>query len=156
MPFTIRDATPADRSFVMDTVRRLAAFGPPPWRTAEEVVAGEVRSLERFFATPDPGARLLIAQDASHVAAAFVYLEVLRDYFSGETHGHIGILAVAAAAEGRGAAAALLRAAEDWARAQRFRKLTLNTFEGNLRARRLYEHVDYRLEILRYVKLLEG
>ena len=60
------------------------------------------------------------------------------------------------AAEGRGAAAALLRAAEDWARAQRFRKLTLNTFEGNRRARRLYERFDYRVEILRYVKLLEG
>ena len=39
-------------------------------------------------------------------------IEELRDYFTLERHGHVGILAVTEAAEGRGAGGALLRAAE--------------------------------------------
>ncbi len=154
--FTIRLATCADLPFVVETAGRLVAFGPPPWRTAGEIVGAEARSLERYFTTPDAGAHLLIAQDESGAGAGFIYLEILQDYFTHETHGHVGILAVTEAAEGRGAAAALMRTAEDWARAQGFRRLTLNAFEGNTRARKTYEHLGYRIEIVRYVKLLDG
>jgi GNAT superfamily N-acetyltransferase len=158
MPFTIRLATAADRAFVLEAAKRLAAFGPPSWRTSAEIVSAEVRSLERFFATPAPGAHLLVAEDedGSRARAGFVYLEVLQDYFTGEPHGHVAILAVTAAAEGRGAAAALMRAAEDWARAEGFGRLTLNAFDGNVRARRMYEHLGYRAELVRYVKLIDG
>lgn len=156
MAFTIRLATRADLPFVVETAGRLAAFGPPSWRTAGEIVSAEARSLERYFATPDPGAQLLIAEDESGTAAGFIYLEVVHDYFTHETHGHVGILSVTDAAEGRGAAAALMRTAAEWARARGFHRLTLNAFEGNTRARTMYEHLGYRVEIVRYVKLLDG
>ena len=67
--------------------------------------------------------------------AGFAFLEPAVDYFSGERHGHLGMIAVTAEAEGHGAGAALMRAAEDWARGCGYAKLTLNVFEGNQRAR---------------------
>ena len=47
-----------------------------------------------------------------------------------------------------------MRAAEAWARGRGYRKLTLNVFEGNARARAIYDHFGYRPETVRYVKLL--
>jgi GNAT superfamily N-acetyltransferase len=160
----VRAARADDRPFVLATVGRLAVFGPPPWRTAAEVVAGEARTLRAFFDAPDPSWELLIADSAApatpaDVAAAaaperlgFAFLEELRDYFTLEAHGHIGILAVTEAAEGRGVATTLIRAAETWSRDRGHRALTLNVFETNRHARDVYEHVGFRPETVRYVK----
>lgn len=49
-----------------------------------------------------------------------------------------------------------MRAAEVWACSSGFRRLTLNVFEANSRARAVYEHLNYRVEALRYVKVLEA
>jgi GNAT superfamily N-acetyltransferase len=149
----IREGTAADRDFVIDTARRFAAFGPPPWRSALEVVGGEVRCLDDYFDGRLKGPALLIAEDQD-IPVGFAFLEPAIDYFSGDRHGHVGMIAVTEAAEGRGAGAALMRAAEDWARAQGYPKLTLNVFESNQRARRVYEHFGYEVETVRYVKLL--
>jgi hypothetical protein len=51
---TVRDARPSDRDFVLTEVVRLAAFGTPPGRTANEIVEGEARTLRAFFDAPDP------------------------------------------------------------------------------------------------------
>jgi GNAT superfamily N-acetyltransferase len=150
----IREGTAADRDFVIDTARRFAAFGPPPWRSALEVVTGEVRCLDEFFDGRLKGPALLIAEDAG-VPVGFAFLEPAVDYFSGDTHGHVGMIAVTEAAEGRGAGAALMRAAEDWAKATGYQKLTLNVFEGNRRAREMYERFGYQVETVRYVKVLD-
>ena len=154
----MRDATAADRDFVIDTARRFAAFGPPPWRSALEIVAGEVRCLDDFFdrrtldhAGDRAGPALLVAEHSAE-PIGFAFLEPAVDYFSGEMHGHVGMIAVTEAAEGRGAGAALMRAAEDWARARGYPKLTLNVFEGNRRARDVYERFGYQVETVRYVK----
>lgn len=152
---TVRDGTAADRDFVIDTARRFAAFGPPPWRSAQEVVAGEVRCLDDFFDGRLTGPALVIAEDAG-VAAGFAFLEPAVDYFSGDRHGHVGMIAVTEEAEGRGAGAALMRAAEEWARARGYPKLTLNVFEGNRRARNVYERFGYQVETVRYVKPIDS
>jgi GNAT superfamily N-acetyltransferase len=149
----VRTATAADHDFVVETARRFAAFGPPPWRTPAEIVAGEVRCLDDFFEGGMQGATLFIAEDDA-VPAGFAFLEHHTDYFSGERHGHLGMIAVTEAAEGHGAGAALLRAAEAWCREQGYTRLTLNVFEGNARARRVYERAGYRVETLKYVKSL--
>jgi len=161
----VRDGTIADRDFVIDTARRFAAFGPPPWRSALEVVAGEVRCLDDFFDGRLQGPALLVAQDppspssgfgeASSERLGFAFLEPATDYFSGEEHGHLGMIAVTAEAEGRGAGAALMRAAEDWARGRGYTKLTLNVFEGNRHARAVYERRGFEVETVRYVKILD-
>jgi len=147
----VRPARGTDRSFVLQTAARLAAFGPPAWRTPEEVVEGEARTLRDFFESPDDGTRLLVAE-AGDSRLGFVLIEELRDYFTLERHGHVGILAVTEGAEGRGAGRALLRAAESWARDRGFQTLTLNVFSGNDHARAVYEHLGFQEETVKYVK----
>ena len=121
----------------------------PAGRTAEEIVEGEARTLRAFFEGGGAGETLLIAE-AEGRASGFVFLEEKQDYFTLEQHGHIGILVVTREAEGRGAAAALLRAAEAWARSRGHHTLTLNVFDGNRRARTLYEHFGFRPDTVKY------
>ena len=154
MTISVRPARDSDRAFVLATAERLSVFGPPPWRTPAEVVEGEARTLRAFFEAPPRDAALLVAEDETGAPLGFAYLEILRDYFLLIEHAHIGILSVAAEAEGRGAGGALLSAAEDWARARGHDRLTLNVFERNARARAVYAHRGFEPESLRYVKIL--
>jgi GNAT superfamily N-acetyltransferase len=147
----VRAARGADRTFVLETAARLASFGPPVWRTREELVEGEARTLRDFFESADDGSRLLIAE-AGDGRVGFALVEELRDYFTLERHGHVGILAVTAGAEGRGAGGALLRAAESWARDRGFHTLTLNVFSGNRHARDVYEHLGFEEDTVKYIK----
>jgi GNAT superfamily N-acetyltransferase len=150
----VRRARPGDLPFVLQTTERLSVFGPPPWRDPVDVVEGEARTLREFFESPDPSSALLIAQATSGDALGFALLEEARDYFTHDWHGHLGILAVAEAAEGTGAGAALIRAAEAWARRRRYPMLTLNVFEGNRHARDVYEHFGFQPDTIRYLKKL--
>jgi len=153
MTVAVRPARPEDRDFVLATAVELAAFGPPEWRTAEEVVEGEARTLRAWFAGAPPGSALLVAEEDGR-PLGFAYLETLRDYFLEREHGHIGILAVAKEAQGRGAGGALLDAAEQWTRERGHGRLTLHVFERNARARAVYERRGYRPESLKYVKFV--
>ena len=151
---TIRPALPADQPFVVAAAERLGRFGPPAWRSPEEIVSGEVRTLRAFFEAPPPGTALLIAESEEGSHQGFAYLQRVQDYFTLEDHGHVGILVVAGEAQGKGVGSALMRAAEDWAREQGYRKLTLSVFETNRAARAVYDHLGYAPETLRYVKIL--
>jgi GNAT superfamily N-acetyltransferase len=153
-PITVREACPEDLPFVEETAVRLAGFPLPAWRTAEEVVVGEVRTLRRFLRCGDAGSKLLVAEDAYGNLLGFIFLETQEDYFTLTRHGHVGILAVAGAAEGTGVGRVLMQAAEAWGREQGFPKLTLNVFENNHHARKVYERLGYSPETLRYVKPL--
>lgn len=149
----VRVARGADRTFVLETAARLAAFGPPPWRTVEDLVEGEARTLRDFFESPDDGSKLLIAETGDR-RLGFALLEELRDYFTLERHGHVGILAVTEGAEGRGVGGALIRAAEAWARDRGYTTLTLNVFSGNKHAREVYEHLGFEPDTIKYIKPL--
>ena len=153
-PALIRAASPADRAFVLEMARRLASFPPPAWRPREEIVSGEARTIEAFFAGPPAGSALLIAESGGGDRVGFAYLERLQDYFTREPHGHLGMLAVTEEAAGKGIGSALIRAAESWAREQGYRRLTLTVFGANDAARAVYEHLGYVPETLRYVKIL--
>jgi GNAT superfamily N-acetyltransferase len=150
----IRPAVTGDRSFVLAAAQRLASFDPPPWRPPQEIVEGERRTLRAFFEAPPEGSSLLIAESDDGDGLGFVYLERLHDYFTLAPHGHIGILIVSEAAAGKGVGRALMRASEEWARAQGYPKITLTVFERNRPARAVYDHLGYTAETLRYVKVL--
>jgi len=151
---TIRHALPDDRAFVLAAAQRLASFGPPAWRPAEEIVHREEQTLREFFEAPPKGSALLIAESGQGGTVGFAYLETLRDYFTLAEHGHVGMVVVTGEAERGGLGGALMRAAESWAREQGYSRLTLTTFEGNHGARAVYEHLGYAVETLRYVKML--
>lgn len=152
-PISVRPARRSDREFVRETASRLSDFELPPWRTAGAVVAGERRTIEAFFRDGSEGAAMLVAE-VNGAPLGFAFLETGLDYFDRRAHGHIGILAVAEASEGLGVGTALIAAAENWARRRGLEAITLNVFEGNGRARRLYERLGFRAETLRYRKEL--
>ena len=155
MPPRIRPATPADREAMLALVPRLRAFGDVPFRTAEAHDRAEGGALERALGAPDPEALLVVAElDGVAGVAGVAYARPATDYFSGERHGHLDILAVAEAAEGHGVGRALIRAAEAWARASGFRLLDLNVFAANARARAVYERAGFVADTMRYMKEL--
>jgi GNAT superfamily N-acetyltransferase len=150
----IRPATLADRDFVLGLVPRLRAFGPPPLRPAEALDDAEVRALSRAFEALPEGAVLFVAEHPREGAVGAAYAETASDYFTQEKHGHLAILMVAEAGEGKGAGRALLAAVESWSAGQGHRFLTLNVFAGNSRARAVYERAGYAQDTVRYLKEL--
>jgi GNAT superfamily N-acetyltransferase len=149
----VRPATAGDRGFVLATARRLADFGPPPWRSVEDVVRREQRALAEFFDRPEPSSALYVATRGDE-PLGFIFLTTADDYFTGEHVGHVDIIAVEERGEGQGVGGALMREAEQWGRARGYRRLTLNVFDRNDRARRIYEHLGWRPETLHYIKVL--
>jgi GNAT superfamily N-acetyltransferase len=153
--FIIRSAVADDRASVLALVPRLRAFGAPAaLHSPEEMDAGERRTLERYFDAPSNHARLFVAEAANGAVLGAAYAERAIDYFTLEAHGHLGILMVAASAEGRGIGSALLESVERWARAEGYRFVTLNVFTTNARALSVYERAGYRADTVRYVKEL--
>jgi len=153
----IRTAAAADRTQVLALVPRLRAFGSVPLRLPADLDAGEHRTLSRFFdSSPSPeGKHLWVAEVEAGQIAGAAYAERVRDYFTNEFHGHLGILMVSEKAEGLGVGRALITTVEEWARANSFRYLSLNVFAGNERAKAFYERGAYQLDYLRYVKPLQ-
>lgn len=155
-PLQIRPALPGDRAQVLTLLPRLESFGLPPNVPPGIVAAGEAREMSAAFAALPEGASLSVAVDPSGTVLGVLFLETKRDYFTGTAHGHVGVLAIAASAEGRGLGRALLDEADRWGRAAGFDRLTLTVFDGNARARRLYERAGYRPDLVRYRKDLGG
>jgi ribosomal protein S18 acetylase RimI-like enzyme len=116
---SVRHATPHDREFVLGLAERLVAFDVPAWRDKAELVEGDRRALREWFDALDaddsraeaPRAK---ADDAMFIAeldgaqAGCAYLVTLVDYFNERAHAHLSVLAVGAAAEGKGVGSALL------------------------------------------------
>jgi GNAT superfamily N-acetyltransferase len=150
---SIRPAVEADRARILSLADRLAAFGPKT-RSAAEIADRERRALAEALTRPASGSTLLAAEHSELGLVGVVLLETRRDYFTDEPHGHVAILAVAREVEGQGLGRALLAAAEDWGRAQGFRRLTLAVFGDNRRARELYARQGWQVELETYFKTL--
>src|SRR5438552_4015154 len=103
---------------------------------------------------PVGGSASLVAEQPSRGVVGVILLESRRDYFTNEAHGHVAILAVVREAEGQGIGRALLQAGEDWARANRYSKLTLAVFKDNERAKQVYERQGWRSELETWYKPL--
>jgi len=150
LPLSIRPATPDDRPFVLDLAERLVAFDVPTWREKPELVEGDRRALRHWFDHFSPDEAMFIAE-LDGVPAGCAYLVTLVDYFNEIPHAHLSVLAVAAAAEGKGVGSALLDQAVAWARARQSDRLTLSALVTNSRARALYERKGFGGEYIRYV-----
>lgn len=149
----IRRATQTDRPFILSLADRLADFDRPVWRTAEEIAAGDRRALAGELDSPSEDNGLFVAI-ADQQPAGCLLMWTLEDYFTGERHAHISVIAVTRAAEGRGVGRALMDYAERWARERGHRRLTLSVFERNRRAQTLYERAGFQVEMRRYTKPL--
>lgn len=154
MTIRVRPATPADREFIIGVVPRLREFGASSLRPVDALDRAERDALLQALSHPGPDCLLLVAETDAGAPAGVAYAETATDYFTRERHGHLGILAVAADAEGMGAGRALISAVERWATEKQYRFLTLNVFAGNGRARAVYERAGFSPDTVRYAKEL--
>jgi GNAT superfamily N-acetyltransferase len=145
----IRPATEADRPFLDSLDDRLVGEAAVPNVSRSEIVAFQTEYTRQAFAGSEPGTATLIAVDGAGQPLGYVHLEPHADALAGGNSGYVSILAVAAAAEGRGVARRLMAAAEDWARASGFRFLLLDVFASNATARRFYARDGFIEESLR-------
>jgi len=150
----IRPAQPHDEAFLLALTERLSAFPVPPWRTAAEIARSDHRILLQALHHPTAETSVLVAQDVDVGRLGYVFATTRKDYFTGEPHAHVEVLAVEAQAEGRGVARQLMAAVEEWARQRGYRRITLNVFPANERARVLYERLGYQPETIHYHKEL--
>lgn len=151
---SIRPGQLTDQAFLLALTERLADFAVPPWRTAAEICSSDHRILLQALHHPTPDTSILIAEEPPGKPLGYVFSATRQDYFTRESHAHIEILAVDAAAEGRGVARTLMAAAEKWAAEQGYRRITLNVFPANERARGLYDRLGYEPETIHYHKSL--
>ena len=154
VPLTIRPARSGDRDWILALAPRLHDFGPPPWRPRDVMDRAVTDSIDGGLTSPEADQTVLVAEGAAGERLGFVHLHAAQDFHTGERHGHVSDIVVAPEAEGRGVGAALMTAAEDWARGLDFRLLSLHVFADNARARALYERLGYRLDIVKMIKTL--
>jgi ribosomal protein S18 acetylase RimI-like enzyme len=102
--------------------------------------------------TDDPV--IYVAEGHSEELAGFIHLRSVTDCYRRKEHGHVADIVVARAYEGHGLAKQLLSKAEEWAIDQDFDWLSISIFNGNTRAKHLYETLGYRSDIARLVKPL--
>lgn len=150
----IRAAGADDEPFLLALTARLADFPVPAWRTAREIADADHQLLLAALHQPREDAAILVAEDASGRPSGYVFLTTRSDYFTGRPFAHVEVLAIEVAAQGAGAARALMEAGEAWARVRGYAGVTLNVFATNQRARGLYEHLGYQPETLHYLKAL--
>lgn len=153
-PVTIRTATLADHDALVALTARLADFPRPAWRTAREIAVADNGILLAAVAAPGPDTVVLVSGAPGEALDGVVFVATKTDYFTGERHGHVEVLAVAPQAQGRGVARALMAAAESWAHARGDAFITLNVFHANTRARGLYARLAYLPETVHYRKVL--
>jgi ribosomal protein S18 acetylase RimI-like enzyme len=151
----IRLAATDDDAFILDLVARFVEFELPPWRKRGECAKGIRADVERHLGEQPAGTRIFVAEDDSGRRVGFLHLQIVTDYFTAVQNCHISDLAVAPGCDGRGIGRALLAFAERWAREHHCRHMTLAVFPGNARARAVYEHAGYGIDLLRMVKQLK-
>ena len=152
MSIRVREARPEDRDAIVAIVPRLRAFGAVPLYAPKELDGGERETLERVLEARPESATLIVAELNELGVVGVAYAHPASDYFTHETHGHLGVIAVAELGEGKGVGRALLDAIEAWSAASGHRFLTLNVFEANARARSFYERAGYAPDTIRYYK----
>jgi ribosomal protein S18 acetylase RimI-like enzyme len=76
------------------------------------------------------------------------------DQLQGDRHAHIFLLYVMPEHRRRGVGSALMRHAEDWARARGDRQIGLQVFQSNRPALNLYHRLGYQTQSLWMVKSL--
>ena len=154
--FQLRSYQPGDRAEVTLLAERIKENGIPPWRDPQKARAWHDEATQSIFAENEPGDATIVAEAEAGGLLGFVTLRSNRDFLTGEEQGYVSDFAVAQAAEGRGVAGALMSAAEEWALAQGSRRISLNVWLQNERARGLYEHLGYRPETMHYLKELQA
>jgi ribosomal protein S18 acetylase RimI-like enzyme len=143
-----------DRDFILSLVPRLMEFGPPAWRDIPQMITVDNQVLIDKLTNPSTDAIFFLAEDEHGTPLGFIHIQPGTDYYNHESHAHIANVIMAPEAEGRGIGRMLMEKAEEWARAQGYRWLTLSVFADNTHAREVYKRLGFGEDIMKYVKEL--
>lgn len=154
MSFRVRVGTPSDGPDVLTLLPRVGAFPRPTHRAHDEVHHGDERVLRDWIDGAEPECRVFVARDESDVLVGFALVRMQPDAMNREPSAHLETLAVAEGAEGKGVGSALLASAEDAAKKEGARSMSLHVFETNERARELYARKGYVADWIRCIKPL--
>jgi ribosomal protein S18 acetylase RimI-like enzyme len=151
---TIRKAIPEDAIFIAAHAHRMLNFKLPNWRAHEKdaMIKADINHLTKALQTNDENDVIFIAEDESKTPLGFLRVNMQEDYFTGEQQAHVNDIVVTAEAEGKGAGKLLLAKADEWAKQKNARWITLNVFDENFRARKVYEKAGYNIEWIKYLK----
>lgn len=151
----IRPARDEDRQAVLALAARLAV-GVAAWRDPEAAVEAARQWLTDSLAAAEDGRGAVFVAVENVDAPVIGVVSVCRQrHFTGVTDAYVGELAVAPHAVRGGVGRLLMAAAEDWARGQGLRHLTLETGAANLTARQFYTALGYREEGVRLTRSLD-
>lgn len=148
----IRPVRQDDRPAVLALAPRLAE-GVAAWRDPDAVV----RAAEGWLAASIAGAEkregaVFVADEGGRVVGV---VSVNRQrHFTGAEDAYVGELAVRPDAVRGGVGRRLMAAAEEWARDQGLRHLTLETGTANTAARHFYAALGYQEETVRLTRSL--
>lgn len=149
----IRPACAADREAILMLVPRLAEHGTPPGRDRQQIEDVDRDAIAAVVVDRSPEVELLVAEEDGEVVG-FVHVRTVTDYYTQTPIGHVSDVVVAAKAQGKGVGHALIERAQAWARTRGYPMMQLFVLPENAGARALYEHMGYRAEWLKYVKML--
>jgi GNAT superfamily N-acetyltransferase len=148
----VRPYTSADRAFILRLAPRLA-IGKQPWRDLTLWLKTVEEWLTESIEQRNQKTMVLIAEDEQSERLGFATVSH-STHFTGQKQAYIGELVTSEAAEGQGVGTALVKACEQWARAQGYVIITLTTGAGNARALKFYDHLGFRNEDITLTKLL--
>ena len=155
LSLSIRSARHDDEAFLLSLLPRLADFPLPEWRTAGEIARGDSPILLEALHGRIEHAAILVAElSPGGERAGYVLATTKHDYFTHAAHAHVEVIAVTPDAERRGVARALMDAIEQWAKRRGYGWVTLNVFDGNARAKALYDSLGYEAETIHFRKNL--
>jgi len=147
----VRGYEASDRSAVLDLSERFTEFELPSWRSKREIDEANRKALAAALDSETAGSVVLVSE-CDDEFAGFIHLQCKTDHFTSERVGYIADIAVHPGHEGKGVAGRLLDAAQTWAIGQGMKTITLQVFEGNHRAARLYEKRGFSKDVIQYTK----
>jgi len=150
----IREATDADRSFILSLSPTLTEGAKLFWHSDEVVVQFQDRYAAEALDNTQERQMTLIAE-TDGVPAGFIIVSESTDEISLEVCAKVPLLAVAKEFHGTGIAKKLMDEAEKWAKAHGHRLLQLEVFYNNERARAFYEKQGFHNDTIVMVKPLE-
>jgi len=150
----IRKAQETDLSFIHTLSPVLAGMAKLGWHTDETVLDFQAGYITEIMAgTPKQNLTLIAEKDGS--SEGFIHMREHKDEISGEACGTVPLLAVTEKAQGDGIGKLLIKAAENWAKAQGFRLLHLEVFSANKQARGFYQNLGFQEETINMIKPLK-
>lgn len=151
----VRPAAPADAPFITGLASRLAEVSQLPWLPRQAIDSFAATGCQQAAAAiGEPGHAIFIACGSTDERLGFVHAHLDQSAFTREIVGYLSVLVVAADAAGTGVGRRLMTAAEDWARQQGCRLMTLEVFGGNTAARAIYAHLGYQEQTLKLAREL--